>query len=126
MDMQLALYWAHVFGPFMVLMGLWMFLYNENFVKIISSIKNSPASFHLLGMIQLLFGLMIAVRCNTWNLDLSLAVVLLGWMLILRGVLTLFFPQVLMKMFVIKGKWSRLTGLIPFVWGLFLYWFSYS
>lgn len=124
--MQLALYWAHVFGPFMVLLGLWMFIYNENFTKIAGSIKNSPASFHLLGMIQLLFGLMITVSCNTWHWNLSLAVVLLGWMLVIRGIFTLFFPQLLMKLLIAKGKWGRVAGIIPFVWGLFLYWFANS
>jgi uncharacterized protein YjeT (DUF2065 family) len=125
MDMQLAHYWAHVFGPILVLMGLWMFLYSENVAKILASFKTSPACFHLLGMIQLVFGLMIVVRCNAWYWDWSLAIVLLGWFFVVRGVLSLFFPQVLMKMFS-KAKMSRAMGIIPLIWGLILYWFSFS
>ncbi len=125
MDMQIAHYWAHVFGPFLVILGLWMLLYSDNLSKIITSIKGSPASFHILGLLQLLIGLILVTQCNVWMMDKVVFITLLGWFFVLRGVLSLFFPQLLLR-WAIKGKHVKLYGLIPLVWGLLIYWIAMS
>ena len=121
MDMQIAHYWAHVFGPFLVIVGLWMLLYSDNLAKIMTSIKGSPACFHILGLLQLLIGLILITQCNVWKMSGAFFVTLLGWVFLLRGVLSLFFPQVLMKILP-KGNWTKFAGIIPLVWGILLYW----
>lgn len=121
MEMQIAHYWAHVFGPFLVLVGLWMVLYTDNVVKIMASIKSSPACFHILGLLQLLMGLILVTQCNVWVVSRVVFVTLLGWFFLFRGILSLFFPQVLMK-WLAKGKIARWAGLVPLIWGLLLYW----
>jgi len=118
--MQIAHYWAHVFGPFLCLLGLWMLLYRDNFLKIIASIKGSPASFYILGLLQLFIGLILVTQCNIWAMNRVILVTLLGWFLLLRGILSLFVPQVLIKIFP-KGKKSKWIGLVPLIWGIFLY-----
>ncbi len=123
MDMQLAHYWAQVFGPFLIVMGIWMLFYHDNMTKIMTSIKNSPACFHLLGVLQFLLGMIMVTQCNLWQLSLALLVTLLGWLFIVRGVMSLFFPQVLMKM-MHQGKGSRFCGVVPLVWGIALFWFT--
>ena len=122
MDMQLAHYWAQVFGPFLIILGLWMLFYHENQHKIMSSIKASPACFHILSILQLLIGLIIVTQCNIWQMHLYALVTILAWVFIIRGIVGLFFPQVLMKM--MQGKGSRFAGLVPLIWGLALFWFS--
>lgn len=121
MDMQIAHYWADVFGPFLVILGLWMLLYSDNLGKIVTSIKGSPASFHILGLLQLLIGLILVRQCNVWNMTGVVLVTLLGWVFLVRGILSLFFPQLLMK-FIARGKWTKFAGIIPLVWGVLMYW----
>jgi len=121
MDIQIAHYWAHVFGPFLVILGLWMLLYSDNLAKIVTSIKGSPACFHILGILQLLIGLILIGQCNIWEWSGIIFVTLLGWVFLLRGILALFFPQILMKMLA-KGKRAKFAGIIPLVWGIILYW----
>lgn len=121
MDIQIAHYWAHVFAPFLVIVGLWMLLYSDNLMKIMASIKASPACFHILGLLQLLIGLILVTQCNVWKMKGAVLITILGWVFLLRGVLALFFPQVLLKILP-KGSWAKFAGVIPLLWGILLYW----
>jgi uncharacterized protein YjeT (DUF2065 family) len=126
MGMQNALWLASIFGPFLVITGLWMLLYSENLIKIVTSVKNTPACFYLMGVINLLIGLTIISQYNIWNWDAAFLVTLLGWVLILRGILSLFVPQLLLKMTMNNNKTIKLIGIIPFIWGIALCWFAFS
>jgi uncharacterized protein YjeT (DUF2065 family) len=126
MGMQNALWLASIFGPFLVITGLWMLLYSENLIKIVTSVKNTPACFYLMGVINLLICLTIISQYNIWNWDAAFLVTLLGWVLILRGILSLFVPQLLLKMTMNNNKTIKLIGIIPFIWGIALCWFAFS
>lgn len=123
MDMQIAHYWAHVFGPFLVILGLWMLLYSDNLAKIVASMRATPACFHIVGVLQLLIGLILLTQCNVWMMSRVIFITLLGWFFVLRGVISLFFPQLLMK-YNSKSKSLKYCGILPLVWGLLIYWFA--
>lgn len=116
-----ALMIARIFGPFLAIVGLWMLLYSDNLVKIVTSIKNSPAAIYQSAILNLVFGLFIISGYNGWRMDAFFFVTLLGWALFIRGVLGLFMPQVLIKLMT-KSSWVKLMGIIPFIWGLILIW----
>ena len=126
MGMQNALWLASIFGPMLVIMGLWMLLYNDNMVKIIASLKSTPACFYMLGMANLLIGLTIISQYNVWSWDAGFLVTLLGWILILRGILSLFVPQLLIKTTMSHTGNMKYMGLLPFIWGIALAWFAFS
>ncbi|MBX9924498.1 MAG: hypothetical protein K2Y01_10345 [Rhabdochlamydiaceae bacterium] len=121
MESQIAAHWAQVFAPFLFLVGLSMLLYRDNFVKIMASLKSSPACFYMLGLLNLLIGLILITQCNVWEMNKIILITLLGWFLTLRGVVSLFCPGLLMK-FLGKGKLTKLLGIIPLAWGILLYW----
>lgn len=123
--MNSAIMIAHVFGPFLAILGLWMLLYGENVVKIITAIKKSPAAFHASSVFNLLIGLFIIVVYNVWVMDVYLFITLLGWAVFFRGLLGLFLPQLIVKFFMTRVKWMKTMGFIPFVWGLILTWIGY-
>lgn len=125
MELQHAVWLASIFGPFLVIMGLWMLFYHENMNKIMASIKGCSGCFYVLGIINLLIGLTIISRCNIWEWNAAVLVTLLGWFLILRGVFSLFIPQVLMKWTMGKGVMKGI-GLLPLVWGALMSWFAFS
>ena len=117
---------ASVFGPFLFIVGLWMLLYSKNFIKVISGVKSTPAVFCLTGFINLILGLTIVNSYNQWVLDLSLAVTLLGWVWLLRGIAVLFVPQLVVKLTMSNEKAMNLMGFIPFIWGLILSWYGFG
>ena len=123
--MDKAIWLAGVFGPFFTIWGLWMLLYSENLIKVMTSIKSTPGAFYLMGMLNLLLGLFIVNMYNVWMWHPAVLVTLLGWVLLIRGVLALFVPQLLIKYTMTSHKGMRAIGLIPLVWGLALWWFAF-
>ena len=123
--MQNALWLASIFGPLLAIVGLWMLLYHENMMKVLNSIKSTPALFYMSGWMNLLIGLVIVSQYNVWTANLAVLITLLGWALIIRGILSLFIPQLLIKLTMGKPSWCKMMGIIPFVWGLLLCWFAF-
>lgn len=123
--MHRAMELAAIFGPFLTIMGLWMLLYIENMMKVMGSLKTSPGAFYILGLINLLLGLTIINIYNNWTLDLSFLVTLLGWVMVLRGILVFFVPQLVIKTTMSKQKTIHYMGIIPLIWGLLLSWFAF-
>lgn len=126
MGMQNAMWIASIFGPFMVILGLWMLLYSENLTKICNSFKTNPAAFYLMGVFNLLVGLVIINEYNMWAWNKSLLVTVLGWWLLARGVLALFMPQMLIKSSMSNPSFLKISGIIPFIWGIVLCWVAFS
>ncbi len=123
--MQNALWLASIFGPFLVINGLWQLFYHENMMKVTTSMKNTPAVFHLCAMINLLLGLAVLSQFNMWAMSLMVFVTLLGWMFVVRGVMALFVPQMFIKIMCGKADRVKTMGVIHFVWGLLLCWLAF-
>lgn len=119
--MDSAIMLAKIFGPFLAIMGLWMLIYQDNLLKIVTSTKNSPAALYFSALISLLLGLFIIIHYNGWRMDIYTFVTLLGWFLFLRGLLGLFMSH-LIVMLVSNRSWLKVSGVIPLVWGLILIW----
>ena len=105
--MDTAIMIARVFGPLLGILGLWMLLYGENVVKIMTATKNSPSALYCNAVFNLLIGLFIINAYNVWVWDIFFFVTLLGWVLFIRGVLGLFMPQVLVKSTMTKSSWMK-------------------
>ena len=123
--MESAIMIAQVFGPFLAILGLWMLLYGENVVKIMTSIKNSPAAQYGSSIFNLLIGLYIITEFNMWEWNALFLVTLLGWWMFIRGVLGLFMPHLIERWFMTTKSWMKTMGIIPFVWGLILLWIGF-
>lgn len=123
--MQNAMWLASIFGPFMTIMGLWMLLYADNLVKVWNAIKSSPASFFFGGVCNLLIGLAILSQYDMWSMDAYVLVTLLGWFMVVRGVMALFVPQLLIQLTMTNTSFMKIMGIIPLVWGLALCWLAF-
>src|SRR3990172_5199247 len=108
--MESAMMLARVFGPFMAILGLWVLLYSDNVSKIWNSMKNSPAALYASAALNLLVGLFIINEYNFWSMDIFFFVTLLGWVSFIRGVIGLFMPQLIVRLFMLKSSGIRLLG----------------
>jgi uncharacterized protein YjeT (DUF2065 family) len=116
---------ASIFGPFLAILGIWRLLYAENFNKVITSIKNTPGALYLQGIFNLLIGLFIVNEYNVWDMHIPVLITLLGWVMIAKGVLSLFVPQAMLKIMTHK-TFLQSWGLVPLIVGLILCWFAFS
>jgi len=123
--MQNALWLASIFGPFLAILGLWMLLYVDNMMKVWTSIKNTPAAFYISSTINFLVGLAILSQYDMWSMDVLVLVTLLGWVMVIRGVLGLFVPQLLLQMTLGNASFMKVMGIIPLAWGVALCWVAF-
>jgi len=123
--MENAMWLGSIFGPLLLIMGIWILSYAQNVVKILASVKNSPAAFWMTGFVNLLVGLTIISLYNYWMANLAFLVTLLGWVMFLRGLLVFFFPKVVFMTLDTRVKTVRLWGLLPLIWGFGLCWLSF-
>ncbi|MBI3237083.1 MAG: hypothetical protein HYZ48_05240 [Chlamydiales bacterium] len=93
--------------------------------KIVTSIKNTPAIFHLGAMVNLVLGLIIVSQFNMWSASITVLVTLLGWGMILRGVMALFVPQMLIKIMMGKSSNMKTWSFITLIWGILLSWLAF-
>ncbi len=122
---QNAIWIATIFGPFLTILGIWMLTHRDSLMKTYTSIKSTPSVMFLRSIINMLLGLIIIHQYNMWFRDATLLVTLLGWALLLRGVVTLFAPEYAIKAGLSDQKILQARGIIPLVWGLLLVWFAF-
>lgn len=125
MQIENAMGLASIFGPLLMILGIWMLFYHENMVKVCTSCKNTPSVQYLWGVVNMLIGLTILTEYNFWAWNLPLLVTLLGWLTLIRGVMALFVPQLLMKLVTNDPGWLKIKGIIPLIWGFGLCWLAF-
>jgi hypothetical protein len=123
--MDNAVWLASIFGPFMIIVGLWMLLYSDNVVKVFASVRNTPSAFYLGGIMNLIVGLTVLSIFQDWAWDLTLFVTLLGWVMLVRGVLVLYVPQLVIRLTMTNVHYMRWMGFVPVVWGVLLCWLAF-
>ncbi|MBP7074692.1 MAG: hypothetical protein KBA81_04830 [Rhabdochlamydiaceae bacterium] len=119
--MQNAAMWlASIFGPFLVILGLWMLLYCDQYTKVLNGIKGSAGLFYMNSVFNLLIGFTVLSQYDLWGWNLLVLVTILGWVMVIRGIMGLFVPQLLIDIMMGKHGFSKVMGIIPLVWGVFL------
>ncbi len=120
-----AMWLASIFGPLMVIIGLWKLLYSEAFAKVLNSVKNSHGLMYYISVIYLWVGFTVLSQYDMWDMGILVLVTLLGWAMIVRGILGLFAPQFLLDMYLGHRGFSKVCGLVPLVWGVLLCWIGF-
>ena len=110
---------AMVFGPFLLIVGAWLFFNSDKLHKL-WSYKAVEGNFHVVGMINVLLGLFIITQYSVWAMNAAVFVTLLGWFLLVRGFLVLFFPKFLFELTMHSKTAFKTWGVILFVWGLII------
>lgn len=111
---------ASVFGPFLAIIGLWIIMSAKVIIKGWPSPKTSPGLFYMGGALNLLFGLMILSQYNLWTWSAELFVTLLGWVMVLRSILSLFVPEMVTATTAKHPGMLRIFGIVTLAWGLIL------
>src|SRR5580658_10234852 len=74
-----AMWLASIFGPLMVIIGLWKLLYSEAFTKVLNSVKNSHGIMYYTSVIYLWVGFTVLSQYDMWDMGILVLVTLLGW-----------------------------------------------
>lgn len=126
--MCINMFYAQVLGIWLFLIALAMLVHQERIKKILSEGLSHPPIVFLTGLIGLAAGLLIVISHNVWVSAWPVLITITGWVLLIQGVLRIFWPDVFTKwmkdMMAKKGftLWSWVWLLV----GLYLIWMGFS
>lgn len=125
--MCLSIFLAQVIGLYLFLVSLAMLVHQHRFKKTTSDLLGNAMLITLTGCTMLVLGLLIVVHHNVWTPDWPVLVTIIGWILLLQGLMRLFVPDAFIKMardmqaklVYTLGCWVRLFIGIYLIWAGF-------
>lgn len=114
---------AKVLGLYLLIMGIAMLLKANSMKVVIHDVITSPPLVFVSGAITLIIGILLLVSYNVWQLNWLLAITLIGWIAIIRSILSLFFPIIavhMMKKFIHNDVLYYATSIITIILGVIL------
>ncbi len=122
--MEISYYLARFWGSLFIILGLGSVL-----VKLLGRVINYTEDKTITvstGYITFLLGLVTVTLHNIWVFDWRLAITILGWTTLLKGIEKIAFPdRVNKKAQMFKGG-QKLWGFVIFLIGAFYFWLSLS
>ena len=91
--MPTSLFIAKLLGPMFLVVGVALLAKPELFRALLREFVASAVLIYLAGFLGLLAGLALLLTYNVWALDWRILVTLIGWMTLVRALVTIFWPQ---------------------------------
>jgi hypothetical protein len=85
-------------GPLLVIVGIGMLANLSIYQAMISEFLHSTALVYLSGVMTLLGGLAIVNVHNSWRAEWPLIVTILGWLMVIGGIVRIALPQVTVRL----------------------------
>jgi hypothetical protein len=121
---------ARLIGLLLLPVGASMLLRKTLFMKALNDITGNSTSLFMAGIVLLLLGLSLVLTHNLWHAGfLPLVITLIGWILILRGIASMFVPgdgiARMIRWFRVE-KFSWLYALLVLAIGAYLTWAGFT
>jgi hypothetical protein len=115
---------ARLFGLGMTIIAIWILADEADLSTIVQQlVRDRPATF-LLSLICLISGLAVVVGHQVWSGGIApVLVTLVGWLLLLRGLVLLLLPANLLESLadaLVGARWLYFAGTVALVLGLIL------
>jgi len=91
--MWTSIFIARLLGPIFVIAGTALLVRAQMFRGILQEFIRSPALLYLAGFFGLLAGMALILTHNVWILDWRLIITLIGWVTIIRALVSIFQPR---------------------------------
>ena len=112
--MPISIFFGKFLGLYIAIMSLAMLINQKYFKNVCKEVLTSPAMSTFAGIISLLFGLFVVLLHNIWEGNWTLIVTILGWLILIKGLLYVFFPLKL------KGFCDKLMKSPAHTWMLWI------
>ncbi len=119
--METSKFLAKVIGLYLMISGLWLVVQRSELEGIIQDFTQSPALVAFSGRVALLIGLLLVASHNRWRADWTVLITLVGWLVVLSGLVSLVLPDTVALMTMIGGAGFFLVyGIVGIAIGGFL------
>ena len=121
-DLQTSIFLARLLGPLLLLPGIGVLLNQRAFRAMASEVIGSVTLVYLFGLMDFAAGLAILLVHNVWVADWRVIITLLGWLLLIRGLVRVLLTETVMgyaknimrgqNVYLISGTVLSLLGLV--------------
>jgi len=120
--MEISIYLARFWGSLFIILGLGSVL-AKLLGRIIGYTEDKTITIST-GYITFLLGLITVVLHNIWVFDWRVAITILGWTTLLKGIEKIVFPNRVNRMALKFKAGQKLWGFVIFLIGAFYFWIS--
>lgn len=113
---------SKAFGLYFIILSTALLLHMKSMSSIMSGF-NDPSLLFIVGIITMIMGLLLVLNHNVWEWSWRVIITIISWLVLLKGISIIFFPQYMMKLtnLFIQDHNFQLIGLgIDLILGLFL------
>jgi hypothetical protein len=121
--MEISIFFARLWGSFFVIFGL-LFL-GAKFLGKVIEMTEDKAFVISTGYITLLMGLVTVILHNVWVADWRIAITILGWSTLIKGIMKIGFPEYIHKQAQRFKSRQELEAVIILLMGAWLFWMSF-
>jgi 1,4-dihydroxy-2-naphthoate octaprenyltransferase len=126
----LTVYLGKLLGLFTLITSFWLLIERQTAVSTIPALLGDRPAMVIFAIIALASGLAIVLAHNIWSGGvLPILVTLIGWVMVIRGVLFLFLPPEATLQILATMQFERLFYVylgIPFVLGIYLTYLAFT
>jgi uncharacterized membrane protein HdeD (DUF308 family) len=90
-------YLASVMGAYLVIFGLLMLIQYTHIQAVLKEVVAKKSLVFISGIISAILGLLMVFSHNVWTHNWQVVVTVMAWLVLLTGLLRLFFPAVAIK-----------------------------
>jgi len=91
--MQTSIFLARLLAPVLVILGASLVMHRTLYTAMANEFIASPAMLFLAGAIALTGGVAMVLVHNVWVADWRVIITLLGWLMVLAGIVRLLLPE---------------------------------
>ena len=102
--MDTSRFLAKVIGLYFMILGLLLVVRRSALADVFQGFAESPPLVFFAGVFSLVIGLLLVVSHNRWTADWTVLITLLGWLMVLGGLVRLFLPSTVMQLGLAMGS----------------------
>jgi len=121
--MDITIFFARLWGSYFIIFGL-LFIITRQLGKTIE-MTDDKAFVISTGYITLIMGLVTVILHNIWVADWRVAITILGWSTLIKGIQKIGFPEHIRKQAQMFKKGQTISAIILLILGAWLFWMSF-
>ncbi len=120
--MELSIVYGKIIGFFFMIVSIAILVQMKKFAQLAEEISQYPTVLYFLGIVDLVVGLILVVSYNVWVANWEILITITGWIILLKGLVRIFAPDMdpkLIKIFK-QEKTLKIAAIILLIIGLYL------
>ena len=120
--METSIFLAKVIGLFGAISTLAIIFCYKIHLEMEGNAAKSPSMIYLSGYLFLILGILITVSHQVWTPDWRIIITILGWLILLKGVMRILFPDTIKNLIEKKKSDKRflLAEIVTFIISIYL------